>query len=100
MPTCITCGATFEARSHAKYCSERCRGRARRLRAAYPAKPSAHVEPEFGVGISDAEEALARAAELAEDMSRLACRLPEPYAGALDRTARAIMDALGDWGTR
>ena len=97
MAMCQVCGATFEARrSTAKYCSKRCKSRAERMRAGYPAERAASVMPRFGVGIDDATEIITRASERAEDASRLACRLPEPYSGRLDALARAIAAAIGD----
>lgn len=95
MAICIACGTEFAAkRSTAKYCSERCKSRAKRLRAGYPAEVSGPASPEFGVAISDADAAITRAVELAEDMSRLACKLPDPPAGSLERVSEAISEAL------
>ena len=90
--TCQSCGAPFEARSTAKYCSNACRQRAYRERGC--SAPMRVAPPRAVIGKIDAEEAVCRAHQAAADLSRASAQAPAPLCLSLDRAARAIEAAL------
>ena len=96
MPTmrCAACGAEFDAsRSDAKYCSNRCKQRAKRERAKprpvwtrppSPPKPASR----------EVEAAFIAAHRVANDLGRLAANGPYQLRAACARVSSALQAAL------